>query len=230
MKSTLAANEYLRLIYNATPIANIADNAATAPLASIWLTLHSLDPGRAGNATTNEIAYTGYARPAVARAPAGFTVTDDRVQLTAVVSFGAATAGSATAMFWSTTVAATGASRIIHKGPIGSRLGPFTVAAGDLAGDTILIPGLAGALAVNDRVVFHPASGSTLPAGIVDGTVYHVLSVATDVITISLTSGGTRLDITGVGDGLAYRVTPLVITSSPTVTPQLGTGTTIWEA
>lgn len=228
--STAHANEYLRLVYNATPVANLADNAASAPLTSIWLALHSGDPGRAGNASTNEVAYTGYARPAPARTTGGFTVTGDSVSLVAVQSFGAATAGSATATYWSTTVAASGTSRILHKGPIGSRLGPFTVTSADLAGDIIRIPGLTG-LAVDDRIVFHPAGGSTLPAGIVEGTLYWVLSVSGEAITISgVSAGGTRLDITGVGDGLAYRVTPLVITSSPSVTPQLGTGTTIWVA
>ena len=72
-------NDLLKLIFNATAIANIADNAASAPLTNLYISLHTSDPGEAGGQTTNEIAYTSYARVAVARTSGGFVVTNNSV-------------------------------------------------------------------------------------------------------------------------------------------------------
>lgn len=224
-KSTTAANDYLRLLYNATAITNIADNAASAPLTSIFVALHSADVAEGAVQTSNEISYTGYARVGVARTTGGWTVTNDSVSPVAAISFGACTAGSATATHWSTGVAISGGTKVLHKGPIGARLGPFTAA----TSDTITIPGLTG-VAVNDRICFYATNASSLPTGMVSGTVYWVITLSGNDITVSgISQGGAVLDITGAGDGVAFKVTPIVITSSPSVTPQLSTGTTITE-
>jgi hypothetical protein len=68
-------NDLLKLIFNATAIANIADNAASSPLTSLYVALHTADPGDAGNQGTSEISYTGYARVAVARTTGGWTAS-----------------------------------------------------------------------------------------------------------------------------------------------------------
>ena len=57
----------LSLILNATPISLIADNTATTPLTNVYVALHTADPTNAGNQTSSEIAYTNYARIAIAR-------------------------------------------------------------------------------------------------------------------------------------------------------------------
>lgn len=95
-KSNTFENDLLLLIFNATAIANIADNAATAPLTNLYVSLHTADPGEAGNQTTNETAYTGYARIAVARTAGGWTVTGASVSPVANVDFGACTASPGT--------------------------------------------------------------------------------------------------------------------------------------
>jgi hypothetical protein len=61
----------LDLIFTGTGIAGIADNAASSPLTSLYLSLHTADPGEAGDQTTSEAAYTSYARVAVARSCSG---------------------------------------------------------------------------------------------------------------------------------------------------------------
>ena len=66
-KSATFENDILKLIFNGTAITNVADNAATSPLANLYVSLHTADPTDAGNQTSNEISYTGYARVAVAR-------------------------------------------------------------------------------------------------------------------------------------------------------------------
>jgi len=42
---------------------------------SVYISLHTADPGEAGTQTTTESAYTNYARQAVARSTAGWTST-----------------------------------------------------------------------------------------------------------------------------------------------------------
>lgn len=64
----------LKLLLNATAIANIADNTATAPATVLWVSLHTADPGDTGFQGTSESAYTGYTRISVARTTAGWTV------------------------------------------------------------------------------------------------------------------------------------------------------------
>ena len=66
-KSNSLENALLDLIFKATAIANIADNAASSPLTNLYVSLHTSDPGEAGSQTTNECAYGSYARVAVAR-------------------------------------------------------------------------------------------------------------------------------------------------------------------
>ncbi len=127
-------------------------------------------------------------------------------------------------MFFSTGEGASGATKIWHRGVIGSRLGPFTAT----SADTITIPGLSG-VSVSDRITFLSTNGSSLPTNVTEGTVYFVKTVSTNDITVSTTDGGATLDITAAGDGVAFKVTPLVITSSPSVTPQLSTSSTIYE-
>ena len=73
-KGTTFDSDLLKLIFQATAIANLADNAATSPLTNLYVSLHVGDPS-AGNQNTSETVYTGYARVAVSRNSAGWTVT-----------------------------------------------------------------------------------------------------------------------------------------------------------
>lgn len=118
-KSNAHETEYLALLYNATPVANIADNAATAPLTNLFLALHTADPGEAGDMTTSEVAYTGYARVAVPRTSGGFTVAGNQVSNAALVAFPAKTGGAdQTATFFSIGIASSGAVKILHSGAL----------------------------------------------------------------------------------------------------------------
>lgn len=112
-------NDILKLLFNATAIANIADNAAVAPLTTLQVSLHTADPGEAGTQLTSETAYTGYARIAVARTTGGFTVTANSVSPVANIDFGEATAlpGAAITHFGIGT-AATGAGKLLYKGTV----------------------------------------------------------------------------------------------------------------
>jgi hypothetical protein len=220
-KGNTSANDYVALIYNATAIANIADNAAASPLANLFIAGHTADPGAAGTQSTSEAAYTGYARASVARTTGGFTCSNGVVTLVANASLGACSAGSATLTHWSTGVASSGATKVLHRGVFGSRQGPFTATTADV----LTIPG--HSFAVDDRIALYQPSGTTLPTGITEGTVYWIKTVSGADVTLSTTQGGATLDITAIGDGLAYRVTPIAVSAG--VTPQLSSGAIIYE-
>jgi hypothetical protein len=111
-------NDILKLIFNATAIANIADNAAASPLANLFVALHTADPGEAGNQSTSEIAYTSYGRATVPRTSGGWTVSGSTVNPTANITFAAGTGGSGTATHASIGVAVSGATKILYKGAI----------------------------------------------------------------------------------------------------------------
>lgn len=117
-KGNTFENDLVGLIFNATAIANIADNASSSPLTNLYLSLHTADPGEAGDQTTNECAYTSYAREAVARTSGGFTVSGNTATLTANIDFTAATGGSETVTYFAVGTAASGTGKILYSGTV----------------------------------------------------------------------------------------------------------------
>jgi hypothetical protein len=111
-------NDLMKLIFNATAIANIADNASSSPLTDIAVALHTSDPGEAGTMQTNEIAYTSYARVDVARSALGWTVTNNSVSPVANIDFPAGTGGSGTATHFSVGATGGGAAKIFWSGTV----------------------------------------------------------------------------------------------------------------
>jgi hypothetical protein len=112
------ANAQLALLLNGTPIPGIADNAAASPLTQVYVALHTADPGAGGNMSTSEVTYTGYARAAMARTSAGWTIVGAAANPTSMVSLPACTGGNATAAYFSVGDAPTGAGHIFYTGPL----------------------------------------------------------------------------------------------------------------
>ncbi len=109
------------LLFNNTNWANIGDATGLrgSTVAGVfYLTLHSTDPGETGTQSTNEIAYTGYTRPSVARSGAGWTCAGDTASNTSAVSWGACTAGTATAAYFGIGTASSGAGHLVASGPL----------------------------------------------------------------------------------------------------------------
>jgi hypothetical protein len=117
-KTDTFENDWLKLTFQGIAIANIADNAASAPLTNLYVSLHTGDPGETGNQTTSETSYTGYARVAVARSSGGFTVTGNSVSPAANVEFPACSAGTATITHFGIGTAASGAGKLLYRGPV----------------------------------------------------------------------------------------------------------------
>lgn len=94
-------NSLLLLIFNNTDFAQIGDAAGlqnSAAAGSLYVSLHTADPGEGGTQATSETAYTGYARVAVARSGAGWTVTANSVSPTANIDFGECSASPGAAL------------------------------------------------------------------------------------------------------------------------------------
>lgn len=118
-KGNTFEEDILRLIFNGTAIANLADNAASSPLTNLYLALHTADPGESGTQTTSEVSYTGYARVAVARTSGGWTVTANSASPTAAIEFGEMTSGTpGTATHASIGTASSGGGKILYKGAL----------------------------------------------------------------------------------------------------------------
>jgi hypothetical protein len=119
--SNVFENDLLLLIFNNTDAANIGDATGlrgSVTAGSLFLSLHTADPGEGGSQNTNECAYTSYARQAVARSGSGFTVSGSSVVLAANVDFPAATGGTETATHFGVGTASSGAGKLLFKGPI----------------------------------------------------------------------------------------------------------------
>lgn len=120
-KSNTFENDLLQLIFNNVDIADIGDasglqNSATA--GSLYVALHTADPGEAGTASTSEAAYGSYARQAVARSGAGWTVATNTATNAALIQFPECTSGSETISYVSITTAVSGASKILYSGAL----------------------------------------------------------------------------------------------------------------
>ena len=95
-------------------------NSATA--GSFYVALHTSDPGEAGTQATNEIAYTSYARVAVARSSGGWTRSVSTMSNTALVQFPQCTGGSGTATHFSIGQDSSGAGQLILSGALSASL------------------------------------------------------------------------------------------------------------
>ena len=111
----------LDLLFLNTDWAGVGDAGGlqnSAAAGSFYIALHTADPGEAGDQTTNEVAYTGYARVGVARSGAGWSRSVSTISNVATVQFGECTAGSATATHFSIGTDSAGAGQIVLSGAL----------------------------------------------------------------------------------------------------------------
>lgn len=137
-------NSLLLLLFNNTDIANVGDVAGlqnSVAAGSFYVSLHTADPGEAGTQATNETSYTGYARVAVARSGAGWTVSGTaptQVVNAATVTFGTSTVGTPTITHFGVGLESSGATVLAFSGALTTNqvinvgASPNTFAAGAL--------------------------------------------------------------------------------------------------
>lgn len=190
MLSTYLGNAILNKVVNDTNF------TVTTP----YLSLHTAAPGLVGS---NEVSGGSYARQSGSFAAAASKATDND----AVAEFAAMP---------TTIVTYVGLWDALTVGNFlwGGRLlgGTFT---GADTGD--LITATAHGLANSARVAFE---GATLPGGITAGTVYYVISAATNTFQISITEGGAAVNLTSDGDG--YFIRAKVVNSGDTFELPIG--------
>lgn len=120
-KSNAFETAFLSLIFENANIANVGDATGvrgSTTAGSLYFSLHTADPGEAGDQSTNEVAYTSYARVAKARSSTDWTVTGNAVAVDAAITFPAGTGGTGTATHWGLGTAASGAGVLLYKGSI----------------------------------------------------------------------------------------------------------------
>lgn len=83
---------------------------------------------------------------------------------------------------------------------------------------------VAHGLSDTDRVQLYNVFSESLPTGLSEGTIYYVVSSATNTFKVSLTSGGAAVDITAVagGEGYFQKVIPETFASQGQITVAIG--------
>jgi hypothetical protein len=128
-KGNTFENDLLLLLFNNTNIANLGDATGvrgSSTAGSLYLSLHTADPGEAGDQTTSEATYGSYARVAVARSGVGWTVTGNSVSPAANVDFPAAVSGTQTITHAAIGISSSGAGKILYKGAISPNISVVT--------------------------------------------------------------------------------------------------------
>jgi hypothetical protein len=141
-KGSTFENALLQLIFNATAISQLALNASSSPATNLCVALHTSSPAAGGTQSTNEAAYTSYARVLVARSSSGWTVSSNSVSPASTIVFPAATGGSETETYFSiglptTGGACTGAQEILYFGPISPTISVSTGITPELGASTV---------------------------------------------------------------------------------------------
>lgn len=182
--------------------------------------VHQLtDPGTSTNANSGEVngGSPAYARKSLTQASAASGQKANSGALTFDIPAGT-TAGFLT--FWNAGTGNTNNYR--GYAPVnGTAKGFFSVDT-TLANDQLLSVG--HGLADGDRVMLFNVFSETLPTGLTEGTIYYVVSSATNTFKVSTTLGGSAVDITAVGGGEGYwqKIIPETFASQGQLTVDIG--------
>lgn len=120
-KSNAWETALLQLLFNNSNAANIGDTTGlrgSTTAGSLYVSLHTADPGEAGDQSSSETVYGSYARVAVARSGSGWTVTANSVSPAALISFPTCTAGTATITHFGIGTASSGTGVLLYSGTV----------------------------------------------------------------------------------------------------------------
>jgi hypothetical protein len=122
-KSNSFENALLLLLFNNSNIATLGDATGvrgSSTAGSLYVSLHTADPGEAGNQSTSEATYTSYARVAVARNGSAWTVTGNALENAAAITFPACTGGSSTVTYFGVGTESSGTGLLLYSGALTS--------------------------------------------------------------------------------------------------------------
>lgn len=89
---------------------------------NLYLSLHTGDPGEGGTQLTNEATYTNYARVAVTKDAAGWTILDNSASNAALIQFAQCGITGNTISHVAIGTAGAGAGQILYSGALSSPL------------------------------------------------------------------------------------------------------------
>lgn len=121
-------SDLLLLLLNNTNIANLGDATGvrgSSTAGSVYIALHTADPGETGTQATSEATYTSYARVAVARSSGGWTISGTaptQAANAATVTFPACTGGTNTITHFSIGRDSSGTGEILLSGALTASL------------------------------------------------------------------------------------------------------------
>jgi len=118
-KGNTFENDVMKFVFQTTAFAWL-------PLTNFYVSLHTADPGEAGSQTTSEATYGSYARQAVVRSAAGWTVTGNAATNAALIQFPTAASGTETITHVAVGTTDTGAGQIIYSGALTTPLAVST--------------------------------------------------------------------------------------------------------
>lgn len=206
----------------------IAANAGS-PATSLYVSLHTAAPGNSGSQNTNETSYTNYARVAVARTTAGWTVTQgsgttfSNVTNAATISFPTGGATGATLTHFGVGLSSSGAGTLLGWGPLGPTAGPgVSFECTNASPGELTCYGYSPS--VNDQVMVQQLQGTQgLPSGFTEGTIYYVGTASGTTCSLSTTlSNGAPVNTTSTGQGSIQKCSPLAVSSG--ITPAFAAG------
>ncbi|MFI7643737.1 hypothetical protein [Nonomuraea sp. NPDC049400] len=179
--------------------------------------VHTLtDPGTGTNANAGEASGGSYARQAVTWGAASSGQKANTGALSIPVPAG--TFGFLT--FWNASGTGNTNNYRGYTPLNGSTKGFGTVDSAGVTADAI--QSAAHGLADNDRVMVFNVFAESLPAGLTEGTIYYVVSSATDTFEVSLTQGGASVNITGQGELFFQKVVPETFGAPGNITVDVG--------
>lgn len=114
-KGNTTENDILEYIFKATAFSWNGNS-------NLYLSLHTADPGEAGNQTTSEATYTSYARVTVSRSGTGWTVSGNQASNAALVQFPQCTGGSNTITYVAVGTASSGTGQLLYSGALNASL------------------------------------------------------------------------------------------------------------
>lgn len=122
-KSNTWEHGLLALLFNNVDFTEVGDSGGllgSAVDGNLYVSLHLGDPSEVGTQTDEEVTYGSYARVAVARSAAGWTVAPigGSVKPFAAIVFPTSTSGSQVANFFGVGTASTGPGKLLYSGPI----------------------------------------------------------------------------------------------------------------
>lgn len=109
-------NALLDYLFRGVPIPDLGD--------TLYFALHTADPGEAGNQSTNEVTFTGYARVAIGRNEVDFVLdgTGAHPYNYVVFPWNSGAVYNTPITHWSIGVAASGATMGLYKGALNSEV------------------------------------------------------------------------------------------------------------